>query len=428
MALNCVGNGRILREGPFDDIWIQPAAGDAGGALGTALFIWHQLLDNRARSPKATPSAAPARPALRDGRSASSSTRGAVYRHFDDEDELCDHVAELMATRRSWAGCRGAWSSGRARSGSRSILGDARSEKMQSVMNLKIKFRESFRPLGERELEFEIERRGKRERYSQRFDGVLAELERRSEAADGDPLARFRSAQPCQACDGSRLAVLARSVRIGGLAIHEVARLSIVQAIQFVEGLDLTPTEQTIAERVSKEIRERLRFLDEVGLGYLTLDRASGTLSGGEAQRIRLATQVGASLMGVLYILDEPSIGLHPRDNRRLLASLAAAAGCGELGDRRRARRGDDPRRRPRDRHGSRCRHPRWPHRGRGHPEADRGECEASLTGAYLSGGAASRCPSRRRPRGRARHRHHRLSRAQPEGRDPGSRSGCSRW
>ena len=120
----------------------------------------------------------------------------------------------------------------------------------------------------------------------------------------------------------------------------------------YFRDLELTDTERLIAERVIREIRERLTFLDDVGVGYLTLDRAARTLSGGEAQRIRLATQIGASLVGVLYILDEPSIGLHQRDNARLIAHARAAARHRQHGDRRRARRGDDARGRLGDRHG----------------------------------------------------------------------------
>jgi len=126
----------------------------------------------------------------------------------------------------------------------------------------------------------------------------------------------------CPSCEGSRLRVEARSVRLGGLGIHEVAALPLSAVARWLEGLGLEATERTVAERVLREIRERLRFLFDVGLDYLSLERPASTLSGGESQRIRLATQVGASLMGVLYILDEPSIGLHPRDHARLLRSL----------------------------------------------------------------------------------------------------------
>jgi len=178
--------------------------------------------------------------------------------------------------------------------------------------------------LGREEVPFRFERAGRTETVRRRFDGALGELERRLAAQDGeDPaLARYRSPRPCLGCGGSRLRPEARSVRIGGLAIHELSSRTIADARRFLETLALGPRERAIADRILEEIRERLRFLEDVGVGYLTLDRPSATLSGGEGQRIRLATQVGASLMGVLYVLDEPSIGLHARDHDRLLESL----------------------------------------------------------------------------------------------------------
>jgi excinuclease ABC subunit A len=130
------------------------------------------------------------------------------------------------------------------------------------------------------------------------------------------------SNHPCPSCHGMRLKPQVLAVTVGGKNINEVTDLSIINAIAFFKGLTLTQKEQTIAEQILKEILERLGFLKNVGLGYLTLSRSAGTLSGGEAQRIRLATQIGSSLMGVLYILDEPSIGLHQRDNEKLLATL----------------------------------------------------------------------------------------------------------
>jgi len=164
----------------------------------------------------------------------------------------------------------------------------------------------------------------RRQTLRRRFDGVLAELSRRQ--AEGgrsaEALAPYTRPGPCSACGGSRLGLPARHVRLGGRSLPEVLALSLLEARAFLEGLRLDAREQEVAERVLEEIRERLRFLCEVGLSYLTLDRASTTLSGGESQRIRLATQVGSQLMGVLYILDEPSIGLHSRDHERLLCSL----------------------------------------------------------------------------------------------------------
>src|SRR5262252_6214792 len=158
------------------------------------------------------------------------------------------------------------------------------------------------------------------------FEGVIKTLERRyRESTSEDARAeiqQFMAERPCPACGGSRLRPESLGVKIAGRSIAEVVRQTIKEAGAFFDGLTLTEREAAIARRVLKEIRERLGFLMNVGLDYLTLDRPAGTLSGGEGQRIRLATQIGSSLVGVLYILDEPSIGLHQRDNRRLLDTL----------------------------------------------------------------------------------------------------------
>jgi len=130
------------------------------------------------------------------------------------------------------------------------------------------------------------------------------------------------STAPCPQCHGERLSDIARAVTVGGIGIMDFCRMSIHQALEFVENLHLDGNMAMVAEQILKEIRSRLQFLQDVGLSYLTLSRSSGTLSGGESQRIRLATQIGSSLMGVLYILDEPSIGLHQRDNDKLLGTL----------------------------------------------------------------------------------------------------------
>ena len=130
------------------------------------------------------------------------------------------------------------------------------------------------------------------------------------------------SFRPCPVCKGARLKPEVLAVTVGGRNIHEFTKMSVTRAIAFLHELELTETEQLIGERILKEIRERLTFLDDVGVGYLQLDRAAATLSGGEAQRLRLATQIGSQLVGVLYILDEPSIGLHQRDNDRLIGTL----------------------------------------------------------------------------------------------------------
>jgi excinuclease ABC subunit A len=145
----------------------------------------------------------------------------------------------------------------------------------------------------------------------------------------GEDAEELNGQVPCRACGGLRLRREALNVRVGGINIGEFSRMSVQEAVGFINGLKLTKKEQTIASRVLKEVLDRLEFLQKVGLGYLTLERPSLTLSGGEAQRIRLATQMGSSLTGVLYILDEPSMGLHPRDCRRLLESLSSIRDSG---------------------------------------------------------------------------------------------------
>src|SRR4029079_19629625 len=130
-------------------------------------------------------------------------------------------------------------------------------------------------------------------------------------------------------CHGARLKPEVLAVTVDERSIYEFSRLSVTAALRAVDALELTPTEALIGRRILKEIRERLTFLDDVGVGYLNLDRAARTLSGGEAQRLRLATQIGSQLVGVLYILDEPSIGLHQRDNDRLVATLQRLKGLG---------------------------------------------------------------------------------------------------
>jgi excinuclease ABC subunit A len=169
-------------------------------------------------------------------------------------------------------------------------------------------------------------RYGRERSYYTTFEGVLPYVKRRHAEAETDTSRErfegFMREVPCPACHGARLKPIALAVTIGERSIAEVAALPIGDAADFLGGLDLSPREQQIALRVLKEVNERLRFLIDVGLHYLTLDRAAGTLAGGEAQRIRLATQIGSGLVGVLYVLDEPSIGLHQRDNRRLIETL----------------------------------------------------------------------------------------------------------
>ncbi|WP_025321437.1 excinuclease ABC subunit UvrA [Deferrisoma camini] len=179
---------------------------------------------------------------------------------------------------------------------------------------------------GDQAVDFRFEGKDSTYRFRKPFEGVIPRLERRVREAkdegDLEDLAEFLEVRPCPACDGARLRPESRAVTVGGRGIHQVCGLSVEDATAFFENLHLPDREASIAERILKEIRERLRFLQDVGLGYLTLDRPATTLSGGESQRIRLATQVGSRLTGVLYILDEPTIGLHPRDNARLLATL----------------------------------------------------------------------------------------------------------
>jgi len=163
------------------------------------------------------------------------------------------------------------------------------------------------------------------------FEGVIPNLERRYRETDSDyvrqEIEKYMAENPCPACQGARLKPESLAVTVDGINIHRVSQMSIVEALDWVEKLSaedspLTERERTIAQQVLKEIRSRLVFLRDVGVDYLTLDRRTGTLAGGEAQRIRLATQIGSSLMGVLYVCDEPSIGLHPADDARLIDTL----------------------------------------------------------------------------------------------------------
>jgi excinuclease ABC subunit A len=169
-------------------------------------------------------------------------------------------------------------------------------------------------------------RMGRRRSYMLSFEGIVPSLERRYRETDSssqrERIEEYMSFRPCPVCKGARLKPEVLAVTVGDLNIHEFTRMSVTRALGFLDDIELTETEQLIGARIVKEIRERLTFLDNVGVGYLQLDRASATLSGGEAQRLRLATQIGSQLVGVLYILDEPSIGLHQRDNDKLIATL----------------------------------------------------------------------------------------------------------
>jgi len=179
---------------------------------------------------------------------------------------------------------------------------------------------------GDEPINYIYEKNNQRQYYSGTYDGVICDLERRYHETDSsaarEDIAKFMRTLPCSSCNGTRLKKEGVSVRVGEHNIVELTKHSIGYLHELFENLQLTEQENKIARRIIKEIHERLGFLNNVGLDYLTLDRSSATLSGGESQRIRLATQIGSSLMGVLYILDEPSIGLHQRDNERLLKTL----------------------------------------------------------------------------------------------------------
>ncbi len=178
---------------------------------------------------------------------------------------------------------------------------------------------------GER-IPFRYETEGRVRQLQIRFEGVLNNLERRFRETGSDmireQIENYMSNKPCPTCQGARLRKESLGVRVGGQSIDTLTSLSIREAREFFSHLELTEKERVIGRQILKEIDSRLGFLINVGLDYLTLNRAAGTLSGGEAQRIRLATQIGSKLMGVLYILDEPSIGLHQRDNAKLIRTL----------------------------------------------------------------------------------------------------------
>ncbi len=179
---------------------------------------------------------------------------------------------------------------------------------------------------GTKKLEMFYGKDGRAGRYLHAFEGIIPNLERRYRETQSDwsraDIEQYMSETPCPDCQGKRLRKETLAVTVGGISIADFCDKSVVSALDFINSLEFTENEMTIAREILKEIRARLGFLRSVGLEYLTLSRASATLSGGEAQRIRLATQIGSSLAGVLYVLDEPSIGLHQRDNNKLLATL----------------------------------------------------------------------------------------------------------
>jgi excinuclease ABC subunit A len=179
---------------------------------------------------------------------------------------------------------------------------------------------------GKEAIRFYFEKEGRRHFYERPFEGIIPNLDRRYRETDStmirEELERFMNVRPCPTCKGTRLKKESLAVKIQDLSIHQVTSFSVKEAKVWFNTLQLSARQTQIARRILKEINDRLEFLANVGLDYLTLNRTSATLSGGEGQRIRLATQIGSHLMGVLYVLDEPSIGLHPRDNLRLLQTL----------------------------------------------------------------------------------------------------------
>jgi excinuclease ABC subunit A len=256
---------------------------------------------------------------------------------------------------------------------------------------------------GGEEVEFYFERKGRRVTYRKAFEGVIPKLQRRyvetASQAAREEIERFMTFRPCDACGGRRLNPASRSVRVGDRTIGEVTALSVSAAYEFVRelGSRLSRKERFIAERILKEIGDRLHFLESVGLTYLTLNRTANTLSGGESQRIRLATQIGSKLTGVLYVLDEPSIGLHQRDNRKLLDTLTQMR---DLGNTVLVVEHDEETIRTADhvvdmgpgagRNGGRVVYSGPPDQIASAPE--------SLTGQYLSGAKAIEIPETRRP------------------------------
>jgi excinuclease ABC subunit A len=237
------------------------------------------------------------------------------------------------------------------------------------------------------------------------FEGLLPNLRRRYEEgswAEQEELELYRSMRPCPVCHGERLKREMLAVRVKGRTVSDYVGMPIAEALRAFETLQLTDRETLIAERILREIQERLRFLNDVGVGYLTLGRGAATLSGGEGQRIRLATQIGANLTGVLYVLDEPSIGLHQRDNRKLLATLARLR---DLGNTVIVVEHDEETIRTADyvidlgpgagEHGG---HVIFQGTADDLIEQSLGENPASLTGAYLTGARSIAVPKARRP------------------------------
>ncbi|HUL23045.1 MAG TPA: excinuclease ABC subunit UvrA [Thermodesulfobacteriota bacterium] len=248
-------------------------------------------------------------------------------------------------------------------------------------------------------ISFKVKGKGKAHLFRQEFEGVIPEMERRwkEQEEDDEELEEYMNVAPCPDCGGARLKKEVLSVKVGGKSIAEVTHLYVKEALNFLKRLELSARSQRIAQGILKEIEERLRFMVEVGLDYLTLDRTAATLSGGESQRIRLATQIGSSLVGVLYILDEPSIGLHQRDHLRLLGTLKRLRDLGNTvivveHDEETIRSADyiiDMGPGPGERGGEVV--------FTGSPDA-LAKAKHSLTGQYLSGGKSIPLPKQRRP------------------------------
>jgi excinuclease ABC subunit A len=243
-------------------------------------------------------------------------------------------------------------------------------------------------------------RYGRRRTYSTRFEGIVANLERRYRETDSDwtreKIEEYMSLRPCPVCGGARLRAESRAVLVGGTRIEDFTALSARRALQWLEEVELSDTDRHVARLILREISERLQFLENVGIGYLSMDRAASTLSGGEAQRIRLATQIGSSLVGVLYILDEPSIGLHQRDNAKLIGTLERLR---DLGNTVIVVEHDEQTMRAAD-HLVDLGPGAGEHGGRIVAEGTAAEVEAvpeSLTGQFLAGSATIPVPSQRR-------------------------------
>jgi len=243
-------------------------------------------------------------------------------------------------------------------------------------------------------------RYGRERAYAARFEGIVNNLERRYRETDSElareKIAEYMSVRPCPDCHGARLRPESLAVLVAGTPINEFCALSARRALAWIENVELTDTERHIARLIVREIGERLRFLENVGIGYLSMDRAAATLSGGEAQRIRLATQIGSALVGVLYVLDEPSIGLHQRDNAKLVGTLERLR---DLGNTVLVVEHDEQTMRAAD-HLVDLGPGAGEHGGRIVAQGTAAEVELvaeSLTGQFLSGAARIEVPARRR-------------------------------